>query len=176
MIISVVGLLLISTLLCALVTGFVFTYAVIVMPGLAKLGDKEFITTFQATDEVIQKNQPIFMIVWIGSISFVVGTMIAAFMAPHSVETALVIVTGFVYLLGVQGLTFFVHLPLNKRIQGVNVAEMDASALREQRMQFEARWTLFNRLRTLIACIVILSFMVALSLNAPLMAVEVGQR
>ena len=46
MIISFVGLLLISTLLCALVTGFVFTYAVIVMPGLAKLGDKEFITAF----------------------------------------------------------------------------------------------------------------------------------
>ena len=107
------------------------------------------------------------MIVWIGSISSVVGTMIAAFMAPHSVETTLVIVTGFVYLLGVQGLTVFVHLPLNKRIQGVNVAEMDASALREQRMQFEARWTLFNRIRTLIACIVIASFMVALSLNTP---------
>ena len=116
------------------------------------------------------------MIVWIGSISFVGGTMIAAFMAPHSVETALVIVTGFVYLLGVQGLTVFVHLPLNKQIQGVNVAEMDASALREQRMQFEARWTLFNRIRTLIACIVISSFMVALSLNAPLMAVGVGER
>ena len=38
--------LLVSTALCALVTGFVFTYAVIVMPGLAKLGDKEFITAF----------------------------------------------------------------------------------------------------------------------------------
>ena len=111
------------------------------------------------------------MIVWIGSISFVVGAMIAALMAPHSVETALVIVTGFVYLLGVQGLTFCVHLPLNKRIQGVNVAEMDASTLREQRMQFEARWTPFNRIRTLIACIVIVSFMVALSLNKPLMAI-----
>ena len=53
MIISFVGLLLISTLLCALVTGFVFTYAVIVMPDLGKLGDKELITAFQVTDEVI---------------------------------------------------------------------------------------------------------------------------
>jgi len=91
-------------------------------------------------------------------------------MTPHSVETALVIVTGFVYLLGVQGLTVFVHLPLNKRIQGVYVSERGASALREQRMLFEARWTLFNRIRTLIACIVTASFMVALSLNAPFMA------
>ncbi len=163
-----VGLLLISTLLCALVTGFVFTYAVIVMPGLAKLADKEFIRAFQVTDEVIQNNQPIFMIVWIGSMISVIGVMITAFMSPYSVETALVILTGFVYLLGVQGLTVFVHLPLNKQIQGVNVVDMDAGPLREQRMLFEARWTRFNRIRTLIALVVSASFMIALSLNAPL--------
>ncbi len=163
-----VGLLLISTLLCALVTGFVFTYAVIVMPGLAKLADKEFIRAFQVTDAVIQNNQPIFMIVWIGSMISVIGVMITAFMSPYSVETALVILTGFVYLLGVQGLTVFVHLPLNKQIQGVNVVDMDAGPLREQRMLFEARWTRFNRIRTLIALVVSASFMIALSLNAPL--------
>ena len=50
-----VGLLLISTFLCALVTGFVFIYAVIVMTGLDKFCDKEFIRTSQVTDEVIQK-------------------------------------------------------------------------------------------------------------------------
>jgi len=45
------GLLLTSTPLCAaLVTGFVLTYAVIVMPGLAKLCDKEFIRALQVTD------------------------------------------------------------------------------------------------------------------------------
>ena len=92
---------LISTLFCALVTGFVFTYAVIVMPGLAKLCDKKFIRAFQVADEVIQKNQPIFMIVWIGSMISVIGTMITVSLGPYSVETALVIVTGFVYLLGV---------------------------------------------------------------------------
>ena len=140
------------------------------MPGLAKLCDKEFIRAFQVTDEVIQKNQPISMIVWIGSMISVIGTMIAAFVAPYSAETALVIATGFVYLLGVQGLTVFVHLPLNKRIQGVNVADMDASVLREQRMLFEARWTRFNRIRTLIALVVSASFMIVLSLNAPLLA------
>ncbi|MDG2033566.1 MAG: hypothetical protein P8J29_06490, partial [Rhodospirillales bacterium] len=69
------GLLVASALLCALVTGFVFTYAVIVMPGLKKLGDREFIRAFQATDEIIQNNQPIFMVVWVGSIISVVGAM-----------------------------------------------------------------------------------------------------
>ena len=144
------GFLLTSTLLCALVTGFVFTYAVIVMPGLAKLADKEFIRAFQVTDEVIQNNQPIFMIVWMGSVVSVIGTMVTAFIAPYSIQTALVILTGFVYLLGVQGLTVFVHWPLNRRIQCVSVADTDSSALREQRMRFETLWIRFNWIRSLI--------------------------
>ena len=161
------GFLLTSTLLCALVTGFVFTYAVIVMPGLAKLTDKEFIRAFQVTDELIQNNQPIFMIVWVGSAVSVIGTLVASLIGPYSVETVLVIIAGFVYLLGVQGLTVLVHLPLNRRIQTVNVEERDASALREERLLFETRWIRFNWIRTIIGLGVIVTFMVALSLKAP---------
>ncbi|MAW69890.1 MAG: hypothetical protein CL391_03395 [Acidiferrobacteraceae bacterium] len=161
-----VGLVLTSTLSCALVTGFVFTYAVIVMPGLAKLTDKEFIRAFQVTDELIQNNQPIFMIVWVGSVISVISTLIVSLMGPYSVETVLVIIAGFVYLLGVQGLTVLVHLPLNRRIQTVNAEEWDASALREERLSFETRWIRFNWIRTLIGLGVIVTFMVALSLKS----------
>ena len=161
-----VGLVLTSTLSCALVTGFVFTYAVIVMPALAKLADKEFIRAFQVTDGVIQNNQPIFMIVWVGSLISVISTLIVSLMGPYSVETVLVIIAGFVYLLGVQGLTVLVHLPLNRRIQTVNVEERDASALREERLLFESRWIRFNWIRTLIGLGVIVTFMVALSLKS----------
>jgi len=162
-----VGLVLTSTLSCALVTGFVFTYAVIVMPGLAKLTDREFIRAFQVTDELIQNNQPIFMIVWVGSVVSVISTLVASLIGPYSVETVLVIIAGFVYLLGVQGLTVLVHLPLNRRIQTVNVEERDASALCEERLLFETRWIRFNWIRTIIGLGVIVTFMVALSLKAP---------
>ena len=57
-----VGFLIASTLLCALVTGFIFTYSVVVMPGFAKLDDRDFIRAFQVTDGVIQNNQPLFML------------------------------------------------------------------------------------------------------------------
>ena len=161
-----VGLVLTSTLSCALVTGFVFTYAVIVMPGLAKLTDKEFIRAFQVTDELIQNNQPIFMIVWVGSVISVISTLIVSLMGPYSVETVLVIIAGFVYLLGVQGLTFLVNLPLNRRIKTVNAEEWAASALREERLSFETRWIRFNWIRTLIGLGVIVTFIVALSLKS----------
>ena len=58
------GFLLVSTLLCTLVTGFVCTYAIVVMPGFGKLNDREFIQVFQATDGIIQNNQPLFILVW----------------------------------------------------------------------------------------------------------------
>ena len=157
--------LIISTFLCALVTGFVFTYAIVIMPGLKKLGDKEFIRAFQVTDGIIQNSQPFFMIVWLGSIISVSGAVIMAFIVPTFIGDWVVIATGFAYLFGVQGLTIFVHLPLNKQIQSLNVSKLDPKALLDQRVLFEARWTLFNKLRTLIACIVTASFIITLSLD-----------
>ena len=135
--------LLVSTVLCALVTGFVFTYAVVVMPGLSKLGDREFIRAFQVTDQIIQNNHPVFMAVWAGSILSVVVTMVTALWGRLALQGGLQ-VTGAVYLIGVQGITVLVHLPLNNQLQNVRVDEMDSASLHEQRELFEARWTSFN--------------------------------
>ena len=111
-----VGFLIVSTLLCALVTGFIFTYAVVVMPGFAKLDDRDFIRAFQVTDGVIQNNQHLFMLAWVGSIVSIVATMILGFIELHGIERWTVIAIGFVYLLGVQGITIRIHLPLNYRL------------------------------------------------------------
>ena len=157
--------LILSTFLCALVTGFVFTYAVVVMPGLKQLCDKEFIRAFQVTDAIIQNNHPFFMMVWLGSIISVSGAIGMAFTVSTPIGNWPVIATGFSYLVGVQGLTIFFHLPLNKRIQSVNVNEMNSKALLDQRVSFEARWTRFNKLRALIACMVTASFIIILGLG-----------
>ena len=142
--------LILSTFLCALVTGFVFTYAVVVMPGLEQLCDKEFIRAFQVTDAIIQNNQPFFIMVWLGSIISVSFAIVMAFTVSTPTGNWSVIATGYSYLLGVKGLTIFIHLPLNKRIQSINVDEMNHIALVDQRVLFEARWTRFNKLRALI--------------------------
>ena len=159
------GLLIISSLSCTLVTGFISTYAVIVMPGLANLGDREFIRAFQATDGIIQDRQPIFMLVWLGLIISVFGTMLTALLVDAGDFKWPVIFAGAAYLAGVQGLAIFVHLPLNKKIQDVETDEMDAEVLNEQRVLFEARWTHFNKIRAVIGFIASCSFMAILSLN-----------
>ena len=143
--------LILSILTCSLVTGFIFTYAVVVMPGLSKLNDKEFIRAFQVTDGIIQNNQPLFMLTWVGSIIAILSSILIAIIFFEISETWLIILIGVVYLLGVQGITISIHIPLNNHLQQVNIDELNAERLSEERIKFESKWNNFNIIRTIIA-------------------------
>ena len=158
-------LLILSILLCSLVTGFIFTYAIVVMPGLSKLKDKEFIRAFQVTDEIIQNNQPIFMLIWVGSIISVLSLIISSVIIIGISESLLTIIIGTIYLFGVQGVTIGIHLPLNNQIQKVNTEELDDQKLHEERLNFERKWNFFNNIRTIIAFFITLMFIVILKNN-----------
>ena len=140
-----------SILTCSLVTGFIFTFAVVVMPGLSNLNDKEFIRAFQVTDGIIQNNQPLFMLTWVGSIIAILSSIIIAIVFVGISETWLIVLVGVVYLLGVQGITISIHIPLNNHLQQVNIDELNEEKLSEERIKFEKKWNNFNIIRTVIA-------------------------
>jgi len=50
------------------------------MPSLSKLEDKEFIKAFQVIDRIIQINQPIFILIWVGPILSIICTIIFSIM------------------------------------------------------------------------------------------------
>ena len=141
-------LLVLSTLTCALVTGFILTFVIVVMPGLANLNDRDFITAFQATDGIIQRGQPVFNLIWIGSIICIVCLMIAVTVGTDQSDGWLTALVCAMYLLGVQGVTIAIHLPLNRHIQKLHIADLDAQALREERVRFEEKWNAYNTLRS----------------------------
>ena len=148
-----------STLLCSLVTGFILTYAIVVMPGLSKLDDKEFIKAFQVTDGIIQNNQPIFILIWVGSIISVVSTIIISIFTLGILEGWKIIFVSLVYLIGVQAITIIIHLPLNRRIQKIDINLTSSQSLNEERKNFETKWNYFNNIRTVIAFLVTLFFL-----------------
>ena len=148
-----------STLLCSLVTGFILTYAIVVMPGLSKLDDKEFIKAFQVTDGIIQNNQPIFILIWVGSIISVVSTIIISIFTLGILEGWKIIFMSLVYLIGVQAITIIIHLPLNRRIQNIDINSTNLQSLNEERKNFETKWNYFNNIRTVIAFLVTLFFL-----------------
>ena len=106
-----------SILLCSLVGGFISTYAIVVMPGLSNLNDKNFLRAFQVTDAVIQNKQPIFMFIWIGSIVSILTTILVSLVSIGQSKAWPIVLIGFVYLLVVQGITITIHIPLNNHIQ-----------------------------------------------------------
>ena len=154
-----------SVILCALVTGFIFTYAIVVMPGFSKLSDKEFIKAFQVTDEVIQNNQPLFMITWIGSIISILSTIIVATATTGLSNSWLIILVGVIYLLGVQGVTIVIHLPLNNHIQKMNIDKMTDKDLGEERRKFQKKWNFFNNIRTSVAFSVCVTLILILTMR-----------
>jgi uncharacterized membrane protein len=121
------------------------------MPGFSKLNDKDFIRAFQVTDNIIQNNQPLFMLIWIGSILSVISTIVFSIFNINADYSIFIIVTGFFYLIGVQGLTISIHIPLNNNIQKIDVDKEDELKLKEVRKEFEIKWNYYNRIRTVVA-------------------------
>lgn len=145
-----IGLVL-ATLLCSLVAGFLFAFACVAMPGIATLGDREFLHGFQVMDRVIQNNQPLFVLVWAGSAVTLLLTAVIGFGRLEGVDRALLLAAAVVYLAGVQLPTLTINVPLNNRLQTLDLTAMDDDALAEARDDFEPRWNRWNRIRTVLA-------------------------
>ena len=154
--------LIVATFLCTLVAGFVFAFAVVVMPGIRTLGDGEFLRAFQVMDRVIQNYQPVFMLVWIGSVVALVAAAALGFGQLDGTGPVLVIAAVLVYLLGVQLPTATINIPLNNRVQALAIAEMDEKALEAARREFESRWNYWNSTRTVLASLVSVLLMILL--------------
>ena len=154
-----------SILFCSLVGGFIFTYAIIVMPGLSNLNDKDFLRAFQVTDAIIQNKQPLFLFIWIGSIVATLTTVLVSLLIVGLKETWLIVLIGVVYLLGVQGTTIAIHIPLNNQIQKVEIEEQNDKTLADERLKFETKWNFFNNIRTVIAISVSAMLLILLTIR-----------
>jgi len=146
--------LVVATFLCTLVAGFVFAFAAVVMPGIRTLGDGEFLRAFQVMDRVIQNSQPVFMLVWIGSVVTLLASAALGFGQLDGAGRVLVIAAVLVYLLGVQLPTAIINIPLNNMVQTLAIADMDEMAQDAARREFESRWNRSNVTRTVLASLV----------------------
>jgi len=143
--------LLVSTLLCSLVAGFVFSFASIVMPGIKSLDDRAYLQAFKAMDRVIQKNQPIFVVVWLGSVIMLILSTLLGLYQLEGTQRILLILACALYLLGVQLPTITINIPLNNQLQAQDLESMTASELLMSRDAFDSRWLFWNTNRTVCA-------------------------
>ena len=153
-------LLLVATLLCGLVAGLLLAFAVVVMPGIAALDDRGFLRAFRAIDGVIRGNQPVFVLVWLGSVVALLATAGVGLAAAEGADRVLVLGAAVLYLMGVQLPTLAVNVPLNNRLQALELGALSAGDLAAERARFEPRWNTSNRVRTVLSCVVVLLLLV----------------
>ena len=156
--------LVLTILLCALVSGLLFGFAVVVMPGVAKLSDRDFLLAFKHMDGIIQNNQPLFMLVWVGSILSVLVSAILGTMDLSGQEAVLLWIGCGWYLLGVQLPTIVFNIPLNNTIQVLEIDKLNESELTNSRVNFEAKWNRWNNIRTINGIIAVSTFLYLLYL------------
>lgn len=143
-----------ATLLCSLVAGFLFAFAVVIMPGMRDLSDRDYLRAFQVMDRVIQRNQPVFMLVWVGSVLAILASAVLGLWRLDGMERILLVIAMLAYILGVQLPTFIINVPLNNRVQALEIDGESEAVLAGLRQEYELRWNRWNRIRTVIAVLV----------------------
>ena len=91
------------------------------------------------------------MFTWIGSILAMLATILVSLVSIGFAEACLIVLIAFAYLFGVQGLMVAIHILLNNHIQRIKIEDLNDGVLADQRLKFEAKWTFFNYIRTIIA-------------------------
>ena len=140
--------LMLTIMLCSLVAGLLFGFAIVVMPGIAKLTDKEYLLAFKHMDGIIQNNQPPFILVWAGSILSIIITLILGMMDLSGTQIYLLVFASILYLFGVQLPTFRFNIPLNNSIQHLDIESLEESEATSSRVGFEIPWNRWNKIRT----------------------------
>lgn len=146
-------LLTIATLCCSLVAGITLIFAIVIMPGLRTLGDRGFLQGFKAIDRIIQNNQPVFLLVWLGSGLALIAAAALGFRALAGIDRVLLTAALIIYLPGVQFATAWVNVPLNNRLQQLNLSQLDAEGITQAATDFAPRWIFWNNVRTCLAAL-----------------------
>ncbi|MEO1495859.1 MAG: DUF1772 domain-containing protein [Planctomycetota bacterium] len=143
-----------AELLNALLAGFLFAFAVVVMPGIRSLPDRDFLRAFQRIDGVIQRGSPAFLLVWLGSAVSLIGVALVAFLGTHGEARWLLAGAAVAHVVGVQLPTMTINIPLNNCVQAADLDTLEDNAVADLRAAFEPRWNRWNLGRTSVACVI----------------------
>ncbi|MGB1985310.1 MAG: anthrone oxygenase family protein, partial [Candidatus Poseidoniaceae archaeon] len=107
-------------------------------------------------------NQPLFVLVWAGSILSVILTLVLGILNLDDEKLYLLIGAASVYLIGVQLPTFRFNIPLNNELQNLDIEELEETQAKSSRTKFETSWNRWNRIRTINAIVAVSMFLLLL--------------
>jgi len=144
--------------LTALVAGLYFGFTTAVMPALARVDDRGYVTTMQRIDTAILN--PWFLTAFLGALALPVVAVFLHLGEDSRARLPWIIAGAVLYGITVVT-TSVVNIPLNKRISAAG--EVDDRTAPAVRTAFHGRWTRFNDLRTVLSTAAVVALAVALA-------------
>lgn len=135
-----------TTLFCALLAGFFFSYTISVNPGLRKLDDASYLSAMQQINRAVLN--PLFLICFFGANLLLVMATIWCFL----LASPLLLPVSFAWIMhtvGVFGITARRNIPLNNRLERFDLLKSTDASRLQMRTSFEKPWVFWNTLRTL---------------------------
>ncbi len=144
--------LLASTILNGLVAGLLYAFVCSVNPGLAALGDREYLTAMQSINQSIQN--PLFFLSFMGTLILLPLCCFVMFRQTGlSLPFGLLLSATLIYVFAVFGITMFGNVPLNDYLAKIDLAALSPEALASARNHFEKPWNGLHQLRTIASVI-----------------------
>lgn len=137
-------ILLVTAVLTGLMAGLFYSWSVAVMPGLARLADREFVAAMRAANRAIQN--PVFFAAFFGAPVLLAASVFLFYDTPRF---SLLLAAFLIYIAGNFGVTVFGNVPLNNRLERFDLKTATDEDAAGQRAGFERRWNNFNTVRTI---------------------------
>lgn len=126
-----------------LIAGVFFGFLTSVNGGLGRLTDREYLRSMQSINRVILN--PLFLGCFVGSALLLVLGCVLTLGKPAFLP--LLLATLF-QLIGVHGVTGGGNVPLNKRLDAIDLNTLDENGLAEARHWYEGPWNRLHAIRT----------------------------
>jgi len=130
----------------ALMAGLFFFWSIVIMPGLQKLNDLQYVEAMQNFNKEILN--PAFFIIFLGSIFLLPLSTFLEYKNGNPQKFKLLLIASLIYFAGVVLITFFKNIPLNNTLEAFNLQSSEAAYI-EIRNTFENPWNRFNWVRTI---------------------------
>jgi uncharacterized membrane protein len=142
---------------CGLIAGVFFAFSTFVMPALARLQPDRGIAAMQSIN--ITAINPLFMLALLGTTVACLFIVISALLGWHQSGTIYLSIGSLLYLVGTMLVTMLGNVPLNYALAIVDPNSTEGTTLWSK---YLTNWTFWNHVRTLAALAASETFIISL--------------
>ena len=151
-------ILIIATLSSGLLAGLFYAWSISVTPGLAKVGDANYLQAFQSMNRAILN--PAFFILFMGLAVLLPLLCFLYYRSPVNTQFWYILSASVLYLVGVLAVTIFGNVPMNNTLEVLRIESMNAEQMASFRLGFENKWNKLNMIRTICSSLVLISLII----------------